>query len=160
MKKQINDVFNKSLFFLKFRPRSEKEVRDNLLKYIKKNNLQEEMIEEVIINLRKLQFVDDLAFARYWVEQRQAFRPKGERVIRLELKQKGIDKAVIEKVISETFTPKSQVESITKLINKALLKYNRLDFNKRRQKVIEYLLRRGYIYSEISSVVDELVKKQ
>lgn len=164
MKKLANKVFNKSLFFLKFRPRSEKEVSDNLRKYISKLNLTlaetEKLIKQTINRLKELQFVNDEEFVKYWIDQRQGSRPKGEQVIRLELKQKGIDKTIIDKIISENLTAGSQKEPITKLINKALTKYKHLEFIKKRQKVIEYLLRRGYIYTEISSLVDESVKKQ
>ncbi len=152
-------VFNHAIFFLKFRPRSEKEVRDNLIKYIKKNNIQEEIIDDVIVNLRKLQFIDDWAFSKYWIDQRQTSRPKGERVIRFELKSKGIDKAIIDKVIEEQLTLLSQKEAVEKLITKASIKYKNLPFIKRKQKIIEYLLRRGYMYTDISSLVDESLKK-
>ena len=45
--------------------------------------------------------LDDDAFARAWVESRDRARPRGERAIREELRLKGVDRAVIDVVLSE-----------------------------------------------------------
>lgn len=172
MKKQTNNnkhdllqkAFNHAIFYLKFRPRSKKEVKENLNKYLSKFKLSTEIcnsiLNQTLTRLTQLQFIDDSAFTKYWVDQRQTSRPKGERVIRHELKFKGIDNEIIDKVIEEQLTKTSQKEVLEKLINKAIVKYKNLPFIKRKQKIVEYLFRRGYLYTEISSLVDESLKKQ
>ena len=44
--------------------------------------------------------LDDAAFAQAWVESRDRSRPRGERAIRVELGQKGLDKTVIDEVLA------------------------------------------------------------
>ncbi len=83
-KKKVNDssdvkelfdkAFNHSLFFLKFRPRSEKELVDNLIKYLHKlkipENIEEEIVNKVVIRLRELNYLNDRDFVQYWLEKR------------------------------------------------------------------------------------------
>src|SRR4051812_9407807 len=78
------------------RPRSEKEVRDNLLK--KKGT--PEVIEKVIAKLKEQRFLNDEEFATWWIEQRTRITPRSMRLIRMELIQKGIDKETIESAVS------------------------------------------------------------
>src|SRR5215208_3659752 len=78
-------AFEAAAGFLSYRPRSEREVRDRL----KKREFPEPTIERVIERLKSLKLLDDDAFARYWVEQRQSHRPRGGRLLSLELRRKG-----------------------------------------------------------------------
>ena len=50
--------------------------------------------------MTELGMLDDDAFARAWVESRDRSRPRGERAIRVELGQKGVDRAVIDDVLA------------------------------------------------------------
>src|SRR6266851_2423120 len=81
-----------ALRFLAQRPRTEQEVRRRLLRA----GTDEAAIEGVLERLRAHALVDDAAFAQYWVEQRQMFRPRGARLLRAELRHRGIDAAEAE----------------------------------------------------------------
>src|SRR5712691_3515382 len=76
-----------ALRFLAQRPRSEQEVRRRL----QRAGADEAAVESVLEQLRQHALVNDVAFAEYWVEQRQTFRPRGARLLRAELRQHGID---------------------------------------------------------------------
>ncbi len=45
--------------------------------------------------------LDDDTFARAWVESRDRARPRGERAIREELRQKGIERATVDVVLED-----------------------------------------------------------
>lgn len=170
MKKKLNNqkdfynkVFNHSLYFLKFRPRSEKEVRSNLQKYLYKFGLQEddrtELINKTIHRLKDLKFVDDWEFAKYWIDQRKRSKPKGKKVIAFELRQKGIDNDLAEVLVEQEFSDNLVNDLINKLIEKADRKYQYLPYLERKNKLTQFLLRRGFSYEEIRPVIDEYVKK-
>lgn len=156
-------LFTKSLFFLKFRARSEKEIRNYLSSYLQKHKIiltnQHEIIEEVVKRLKDLKFINDYDFAKAWVESRLETKPKGEKVLNFELKQKGITQEIIDEVIENASKKYSSDNLIKNLIVKADQRYNRLPKDKRKQKLINYVLRRGFEYSEIKEIVDELVNK-
>ena len=83
--------------FLEARPRSIAEVRRRL----GGAGYRVELVEGAIAKLLEFSVLDDEAFARTWVESRDRARPRGERAIRQELIQKGIERETIDIVLGE-----------------------------------------------------------
>ena len=81
----------KALSYLTHRPRSKAEVRQ----YLTQRDFSESVADEVIVRLERVGLVNDTDFARFWVENRVKFRPRGRRMLRYELYQKGIEDAII-----------------------------------------------------------------
>jgi len=79
-------VLNAAARFLEVRPRSVAEVRRRL----RSAGYAAGLVERAVERLVELGFLDDAAFARAWVESRDRARPRGERALRLELRQKGV----------------------------------------------------------------------
>ncbi|MFZ5820905.1 MAG: RecX family transcriptional regulator, partial [Chloroflexota bacterium] len=75
-----------ALLYLGYRARSEAEIRQNL----RKHDIPEPVIEETLARLRRDGFANDDQFAQAWVENRNTFRPRGRRLLALELRQKGL----------------------------------------------------------------------
>ena len=82
--------------FLEVRARSVAEVRRRLTM----NGYRPELVDGAITRMTELGMLDDAAFAQAWVESRDRSRPRGERAIRVELGQKGLDRAVIDEVLA------------------------------------------------------------
>ena len=90
-------VLDAALSFLEARPRSTAEVRRRLTT----GGYREELITAAIERLVELGMLDDQAFASQWVESRDRARPRGERALRSELAQRGVDRAVVDGVLGE-----------------------------------------------------------
>lgn len=60
---------------------------------------REELVTAAIERLGELGMLDDEAFAAQWVESRDRARPRGERALRQELRQKGIDSEIIARTL-------------------------------------------------------------
>ena len=100
----INDEFYKKILdycinFLSFRPRTEKEVTDYIVKKIStKQNIpfkdakDSQIIPEIIKKLKKYKYINDKDFIAWWIKSRNDSKQKGTRLIKLELRQKGISK--------------------------------------------------------------------
>lgn len=145
---------DKTLHFLSFRPRSEKEVRDNLTK--KKAPL--EIVDQIITRLKEQRFLDDEEFTRWWIEQRSKFRPRGIRVIKLELKQKGIAREVIDSVIQNSeFRIQNDLDSAKKIVTKKLAKYKDLQKYEIYQKLGGILARKGFDWETIKESIDAIM---
>ena len=84
-------VLEAALRFLEARQRSVAEVRRRLTTA----GYREELITAALERLGELGVLDDGAFASLWVESRDRARPRGERALRQELRQKGIDSETI-----------------------------------------------------------------
>src|SRR5207302_163234 len=83
--------------FLGTRPRSRWEVERRL----RRARASDEVIETTLDHLATLGLVDDIAFARWWVEQRDRHAPRGRRLVEAELRQHGIRRDVVEQLRDE-----------------------------------------------------------
>ena len=82
--------------FLEVRSRSVAEVRQRLTSA----GYRADLVDGAIARMAELGMLDDAAFAQAWVESRDRSRPRGERAIRVELGQKGVDRAVVDQVLA------------------------------------------------------------
>src|SRR3990167_7384562 len=92
----LQRLLNSAYFYLKFRPRSKKEVHDYLLKKIKKRRWSTDDVEKVIEQLEEQNFINDKEFVRWFVDQRNRSKPKGKFVLKAELLRFGIAKDLID----------------------------------------------------------------
>jgi regulatory protein len=159
MDEAFQSYLTKAMYFLKFRPRSEKEVRDNLHKKALKGKtpLTPETEEQVISWLKTQKYINDVEFARWWIEQRNSFKPTGQRLIVMELRQKGVTQEIIEDVYkSQESGIKNQGELIKQLVEKKMSKYQGLPRQEIYQKLGAYLGRRGFDWETIKRSIDEI----
>ena len=136
MDEVFDRYYNLTLRFLSFRPRSEKEVKDYLEKKFRKSP-NENLVSLILKKLKEKNFLNDLEFAKWWIENRK----KGIRLIKLELFGKGISKETIEEACSMFDIVGKENRLLEKLIDKKK--------NLTYEKLIAYLLRRGFDYDTI-----------
>lgn len=146
---EFEKFFNKALKFLSFRPRSEKEVKDNLVK----KKVSEITIQRIIARLKENKFLDDREFTKWWIESRTKFKPRALRLIKMELKQKGIDKDLIEEVVENLESNIDDLASARKLIERRIKKYQGLERNEKFTKVSRFLASRGFNYDIIKEII-------
>lgn len=158
---EFGKFYNKALKFLSYRPRSEEEVRQNLLnsrgrfKSAKKNTIPE-IAEKIILKLKEYKFIDDKEFVKWWIHQRTSFRPRGLKLIKIELRQKGISKDLIEEVIESLETKVDDLQSAKKLIERRSSKYKNLPRDEKFQKVARFLSSKGFNYDIIKEVLQAI----
>lgn len=145
-----------SIRFVSFRPRSGREIHDFLVRKLKKSHTYADssMIEKVMARMRELKYLDDRKFALWWVEQRQTFKPKGTRLITLELLAKGVSRDIISEVVSIDSFEAARVALVKKLLS-----WKSYSADQQKKKAYDFLYRRGFDSQTISRVVDEVVAK-
>lgn len=146
---QLQRATDAAFRFLGVRPRSQREVRDRLLRA----GFAEAVVAQVEAKLARLGLVDDAAFARYWVEQRQSFRPRGARLLERELRLKGVDPELAAETALAAGDPTAAAEQAARKKAAAL---QRLPDREFRQKLGAFLARRGFDWETIKTVVDRL----
>jgi regulatory protein len=146
-------AFQAGLRFLEARPRSVAEMRERL----RRKEFAGEAIEAAIERLTALGMLDDAAFARFWVENRQICQPRGMGALRDELRRKGIDRAVAEIILSDGELLGEESSQAMTIARGALRKYagapNRVAFQRR---LGSYLQRRGFSFDTIGPILDTL----
>ena len=144
---EIEKAHERALNYLSYRPRSVDEVRQNLSK-----KYPESAVEIVIERLERTGLLNDQAFARFWVENRDQFKPRSERALRYELRQKGVSDADIDLAL-ETL---DESDAARRAAEEQVRRYRQADEGTFRKRLSSFLARRGFSYGIIRDVVDQL----
>jgi len=151
-KKQKQILMNKAFFYLRFRARSEFEMRQYLLKKSQTYKFDTIIVDDVIADLIKEKYINDVEFAQGYVRSRSHINPKGNYAISQELQQKGVASIIIEAALKE-----NSVDELTRARD-VLKKKNNLLVNlpseKRMQLALGHLLRKGFLYSVAKQAYD------
>jgi regulatory protein len=134
--------------FLGYRPRSIQEVCRNL----KEKSIDEGVIDQAVERLSAMGYLDDEAFARFWVENRTMFKPLSPSALRYELRQKGISDAIMESVLSEVDSSASAYKAAVGQARR----FRGSDVKTFRAKMSSFLQRRGFSYDIIREVIERL----
>lgn len=139
-------AYDAALRLLAYRPRSEKELR---LRLARRGYLPA-LIGETLARLRRLGYVDDEAFARFWTESRDSSSPRSRRLLRSELLQKGVN----AETASEAVGALSDEEAAYRAASKRLRAAQDSDYAAFRRRMGGFLFRRGFSYEVIRRTVD------
>ena len=149
---ELRRCTNAALGYLSYRPRSATELRQRL----GQRGFSPEVREAVISQLTEQKLLDDPAFAQFWKDNREAFRPQSRRLTRLELKRKGIADEVIDRVVGE-------VDDEANAHRAALSRMRQLaraDYVTFRRRLGGYLQRRGFSSSVIRRTLERVWEEQ
>lgn len=148
-KAEYQKTLDKLLRFAMVRPRSEKEVTD----YFRRKKVHESLYEKLLEKLTHLELIDDLKFAKWWVDQRQNFKPKTKRILKIELTKKGIVKEIIDNVLGETVVDEEKMAK--DLIERKAYKWKGLEPREAKQKKSQYLAGKGFSWDLIEKVTQK-----
>lgn len=153
-KKTFNEVLNLAYFYLKFRPRTEKEMMNYLYKKGVKQKVPDELIQSVIEQLKEEGLIDDKKFMEQFVEERSSQKPKGIYVLRSELLRHGIPKDLIDEYFEGTKI--NEEELAYQALVKRWDRLHRLPKDKRFKKALDFLLRRGFSFYIAKNAIKKL----
>ena len=139
---------NAAFRYLAYRPRSEAEIRQRLLR----RGFDSVTADNALARLKERGLVDDAAFARFWEDNRESFSPRSRRLTGLELRRKGLPADVIDSVVRE-------IDETDCAYRAASVRAGRLplsDYQLFRRRLAAYLGRRGFDYDIIKETVDRL----
>lgn len=161
---EFGKLFNAALNFLSFRPRSEWEIRNFLLRKIKNTGEKQknaDTIGTVLDKLKEIGQVNDEEFARWYIGQRRTFRPKGRRAMEMELRRKGIASNTIKQLSSNSI---SELDLARRAVEKIKNKIERIREKEGEAvaaaKVQRFLASRGFGWETIKEVVAKILPRE
>lgn len=139
-------ALQKAMLLLSYRPRSEAEIRQKLVE----DGYETTVITNAIDRLRANGLLHDEAFAKTWVENRGAFRPRSRRMLAYELQRKGVAEETIQQALETTGED-------SELADQAAVRYARklanADWEEFQRRLLSFLARRGFSYGTAAPVV-------
>ncbi|MCR4277100.1 MAG: RecX family transcriptional regulator [Candidatus Roizmanbacteria bacterium] len=158
MEDDLIPLLDMAFFYLKFRPRTIKETREHLYKKVRTTHWSHEAVDKVINHLIKLKFLDDKVFIDFLVRSRTATKVKGVYAIKQELNKFGVSREMTDEYFSNTEINEEE------LAKKALARrweiIKTLPKQKRYEKAINLLARRGFNYETSKKAFEDLINKE
>jgi regulatory protein len=135
--------------FLGTRPRTRWELERRL----RRAAAEPEVIATTLDRLATMGYVDDIAFARWWAEQRDRHAPRGRRMVEAELRQHGVPRDVLEGLRGSELAelaldgealPATEGERASAALERHLRGRPLPSDQKARQRIGAFLIRRGF----------------
>ena len=140
---------NLALYHLSFKARTEKEIRD----YLVKHEIDEKIIPQVIQSLKDDNWINDHQYAYAIINSNQLSGDKGSYMLIQKISQKGVSKSIIQEVLQEF----DMMEVAERTAEKLLKKYQgKLPARALQDKIIQSLTNKGFSYSEAKEAFDQL----
>jgi regulatory protein len=153
---QFGKLYGRALEYALMRPRSQREVKDYLYRKTRdtrtklgavKKGASAQLTERVFERLVQKGYIDDEKFAAFWIENRNQRKGTSMRKLSSELSAKGVDRTIIERLLSET--DRKDTNELQKIIAKKRSRYDD------EQKFMAYLARQGFSYDDIKEALRE-----
>ena len=151
VKDQLQKAISYSFLLLKYRLRSETELRSRL----KRKKFPDDITESAVCFLKNKSFINDRDFARLWFESRLK-RSCGARRIKQELKLKGISEDLIQETLG-SLENYDEEEVVLALAKKRLKVLKGIAQDKKRQRLYGFLLRRGFSPDTVIEVLNQVL---
>ncbi|MGL5810417.1 MAG: regulatory protein RecX [Nocardioides sp.] len=117
-------------------------------------NVPEELGTTLLDRFTEVGLIDDLAFARMWVEQRQSSRGLARGALAQELRQRGISEDTVATALAEIDSEAEEVRA-RELVRKKLRSMSRLPPQVVERRLIGQLARKGYPVPLAARIVRE-----
>jgi len=167
-KEELSDLkflYYKSFYYQKIinliarRPRSVNEIRYYLKRKVKNKVHKSVIINYIIKILQKDNYLNDLEFANWWVENRIQFSPRGHFLIVQELKQKGIQDKTINKALEMQSIDRNEEKIALELGRKKKRILGDITNIKNKKRFLSFLMRKGFDYTITNKVYKKLINK-
>jgi regulatory protein len=150
----LQQAVDRALNYLSFRPRSREEVR----RYLRRKQTSPEIIEAALAHLDHLDFVNDRAFASFWIETREQFSPRGAHALKNELRMKGVERDVVDELVNDEQDEERALRAGRKKAQ-SLVHIPGMDYATFRSRLGSFLQRRGFGYEVSTRTVRALWKE-
>jgi len=133
---------------LEQRMQTGRELRTRLMR----KGFEPETIDAALAKLTDVGYLNDERFAELWIENRLAHRPRGKRMLEQELRQKGIDRQIVDETVSGM-----EIDDRTaalEVARKRLKSVQSLPPDEQKKKLTGILARRGFDFGVIRTTLE------
>jgi len=136
---------------LEQRMQTGRELRTRLMR----KGFEAETIDAALAKLIDAGYLNDERFAELWIENRLAHRPRGKRMLEQELRQKGIDRQIVDETVAGMEIDDRAAE--LELARKRLKSVQGLPPDEQKKKLTGILARRGFDFGVIRSTLETVL---
>lgn len=141
-------AYQAALLLLGFRKRSKKEMEERLVR----RGFGNDTVAKTIQRLEDQGLIDDKLFTEFWKYNRESFKPRGKRLIALELRKAGVAAETIRDGLKDV----DEMAGAYRAAASRLKLWAGLDKNVFKKKIAAFLARRGYGWDVIQETAERL----
>ena len=138
--------------------------RNEIVHRLERDEFTPEVITAVLTECETNGWVDDEKFAKDWIADRADRKQYGKTRLKMELQRKGIDKETlteaIEAVDDDDERKRALAAAQTKWRPDRVLGLSWAEKQAEKQKLTNFLMRRGFVWSTIKQVLTELMPNE
>jgi regulatory protein len=146
----VKYAWNKLLNHLSYRERSSYEVR----KYLQRLPLRNDIVEKLITKAISYNYLNENRYCELYIRDLQN-KSKSKREIYNKLRIKGISTTLIEINLQQFFEQDKESDAIESLVERADKKFSKFQGNVRREKILNYLTRKGFSYWQVMEILNK-----
>ena len=154
----IQRLLIRAYFYMRFRLRTEKELRTYLEGKAAQYRNNSSIVDEAIKELKELGYIDDRRFTESYILSHQNAKQKGKFLMRNELLQKGVSERIVDSYLEEN--PLDEETLARQALQKRWPRYAQLDKIKRFKKAHDFLRRNGFSYDVVKKTIEEMEEKR
>lgn len=151
MDEQAKQAWAASLRLLAATPKTRKELEKKLLD----KNFSEAAVQSTLTELENRSLLSDTAYAKNLAVKLTQVKPSGRRKLSFEMKRHGVPEKVQQEILSE-MTEEDESLRAKELASHKWEQNARLDRDKRKKKVFDFLLRRGFDFQITRDTIEAL----
>ena len=136
--------------YLSHRDRSARETADHL----KKKGFEEAVVQKTLRDLKEANYLDDRRFAEHWARTRAENKQFGKYRLRQELIGKGLTQDLIDETLDTLFETVKEIDLARAVVEKKLPSMQDLPADKRKNRLIGLLQRKGFSLDIVYKVLD------
>ncbi len=141
-------LYNRALRYVAMRQRTAWEVQF----YLERKGADTPLLQLILNKLSIIGLIDDEKFARAYINDRQLLRPTSRRKIIMELKKKRVPEEIIQRVLAEKADESEGNPEQAALLDVISRKRRQTKYQDD-QKLMQYLARQGFGYSDIKTAL-------
>ncbi|MFQ3728119.1 recombination regulator RecX [Staphylococcus equorum] len=147
---QYRQAVNAAIQYISYRKRTDHEV----IKHLTKKEISESVITKVIDYCHEQKLIDHNDYANSLKNTMILTTDKGPGIYKQKLREAGIEQLIIDEY-SQIYEQEQSMEDILKVANK-ILKQKKGPLVKRKEKLTQSLMQKGYSFEKIKEVMDEM----
>ena len=151
---------NQAMKYLSYKDRSKWEINQ----YLEKKKHSHLVIQQTLEYLENLNYVDDQQFALQWGQFNINKKKLGRNRLYLELLNKGIDRKILENIVSTLYKNNPEIQLAKECAIKKWESLKGVEADKKERRLFQHLKRRGFsadiIYQSLTTLDMEISYNQ
>lgn len=137
---------SKVLKYILYKKRTKHEIKNKFSK-----TMDEDMLEDIIADLEEKGYINDTSYITRAVNEFKVLQNLSIKEIKYKLISKGVPSSLIEDYLSTNFDDMQEYE-----INSAIAIINKKQNSMDEEKLMQYMLKKGYKTSSIKEAIDRI----